>query len=105
KGRPAAPTSYSDSKGRLVVDRLRKKGFQIAFYSHAEAILRSDFPAALCELEMGLRDLRIPVEDLVRGGGGEAKMTQQLRRQFQELGWRKHKFEIKKLIDGVERGS
>ncbi len=93
------------NKGRSVISRLRRKGFQIAFFSHAEAILRTDFPEVLTEVATVLRKLSISVEDLVRGGGGESKMTQSLRRSFRELGWGKHKFEIKKLIDGKERES
>jgi len=52
-----------------------------------------------------LNDLQIPIEDLVRGGGGETKFTQSLRRKLNSLGWNKHKFEIKKLIDGTPRES
>jgi len=88
-----------------LIDRLRKKGFEFAYCSHAEAILCADFPEALIDLATVLRELSIAVEDLVRGGGGEAKMTQGLRRRFRDLGWKKHEFEIKKLIDGTERES
>ncbi len=41
----------------------------------------------------------------MRGGGGEAEPTQELRRALATLGWHKHTFEIKKLIDGVPRES
>lgn len=53
-----------------------------------------------------LLDIRIPVEELIRGGGGEGEITQRMRRAFTETyGWRKHSFEIKKIIDGEERES
>lgn len=87
------------------LDELRAKGFQVEFHSHSKAILNIDYPAALSELEHVLRTLSIPIESLVRGGGGEAEVTQGLRRQLAHLGWRRHSFEIKKLIDGVERES
>jgi hypothetical protein len=67
--------------------------------------LNIDYPTALGELEHVLSALSIPIESLVRGGGGEAEVTQGLRRQLAHLGWRRHSFEIKKLIDGVERES
>jgi hypothetical protein len=85
--------------------QLREKGYQIEFYSHAEAILRVDFRKPVKELRSVLVDLRIPVESLVRGGGGEAAITQGLRKSLALLEWKKHTFEIKKLIDQKERES
>lgn len=70
-----------------------------------EAILNIDYPTALGELDDVLGSLSIPIESLIRGGGGEAEVTQGLRRQLAHLCWRRHSFEIKKLIDGVERES
>jgi hypothetical protein len=84
---------------------LRAKGYQLEFYSHAEAILRVDFRVAAKELQSVLATLRIPVESLVRGGGGEAAITQGLRKSLAALEWKKHTFEIKKLIDKKERES
>ena len=81
------------------------RNFQIEFHSHAEAILNVDFPEALVELVDVLHDLVITVESLVRGGGGEHPLTQGVRRKLARLSWVKHNFEIKKLIDGVERES
>jgi len=88
-----------------VFDKAEKKGFEIEFHSHAKAILADDFPQAVTELDSALEKISIPIEDLVRGGGGEAKVTQSLRRKLSSLGWQKHEFEIKKLIDGKERES
>ncbi|MFZ5491943.1 MAG: BglII/BstYI family type II restriction endonuclease [Pseudomonadota bacterium] len=73
---------------------------------HAEAILKHDMPEAATELEGVLSAIAIPVEELVRGGGGEGAMTQRLRRALADIyGWRKHNFEIKKIVDGVEKES
>lgn len=55
--------------------------------------------------EAALKNLAIPIEDIVGGGGGETKHTQSLRRALNSVGWKKHEFEIKKLIDGKERES
>lgn len=41
----------------------------------------------------------------MRGGGGEGEMTQRLRRALADFGWRKHNFEIKKIVDGEEKES
>jgi hypothetical protein len=70
--------------------------------SHSEAILASDFPEALGEIEAILADFRINVEEIVRGGGGETPFTQRLRRALTERGWTKREFRVRKLIDEVE---
>lgn len=88
-----------------VLTSLIKAGFQVEYHSHARAILQGDFPEALGEIEAALSGLAIPIEDIVGGGGGETKHTQSLRRAFDAVGWKKHVFEIKKLIDGIERES
>ena len=83
----------------MFLERLQRHDFQIEFRSHAAAILSVDFPAALLELENALRSLSIPIDELVRSGGGEAKGTQRLRRSLTNLGWGKGVFEIKKTIN------
>lgn len=82
---------------------LTAKGFQIEFHSHAKAILAIDFPEALSELEQSLIDLTIPIEEIIAGGGGEAKGTQRLRKALTNRHWLKTKFEIKKVINNRER--
>jgi len=86
-------------------DKLIDKGFQIEFHSHAKAILSVDFPAAIAELENVLAALTIPVEEIIRSGGGETKGTQRLRRALSEAAWRKVNFIIEKTINGVRRES
>lgn len=86
--------------------KLKKRGFQIVTLHHAEAILKHDMTDAVTELEKVLLNVEIPVEELVRGGGGEGEMTQRLRRALaDECGWKKHSFEIKKIVDGEEKES
>jgi len=84
---------------------LRNKGFQIEFLSHAKAILEADFPQVLVELVGALDALTIPIEEIVGSGGGETRGTQRLRRALAGAGWNKVVFEIKKMINGVERES
>lgn len=84
---------------------LRAKAFDIRFVSHAESILRGDFPAALTELATVLDALVLPITEIIGSGGGETKFTQRLRRALAGLGWRKHVFEIGRTIDGVPRES
>lgn len=86
-------------------DALREAGFQIEFHSHAEAILGVDFPDVAAQLEATLLTSVIPIEEIVGSGGGETKGTQRLRRALHEHGWRKHKFEVTRSIDGVARES
>lgn len=84
---------------------LSARGFQIEFHSHASAIISVDFPDALIELETALTNLTISIEEIIAGGGGETKGTQRLRKALDAAGWRKTKFEIKKIINGKERES
>jgi hypothetical protein len=86
-------------------ERLREKGFQILFLSHAEAILSVDFPQAVAELEAALLASTIPIEEIVAGGGGESKGTQRLRKALAAAQWPKFTFTIEKRINGVPRES
>lgn len=65
---------------------------------HAEAILRVDMPGAAKELEDALLSLEVPVTELVAGGGGEAPVTQRLRKTLNDHGWTKHNITIGKII-------
>jgi hypothetical protein len=87
-------------------EKLKKKGFQVLALHHAEAILKHDMASAVTELENVLLDITLPVSELVHGGGGEGELTQRLRKRLSEdYGWKKHIFEIKKIVDGVEKES
>lgn len=86
-------------------EKLKKAGFEVLTLHHAEAILKHDMASAAEEIESVLMGAALPVEELVRGGGGEGELTQRLRRALSDLGWKKHCFEIKKIVDGVEKES
>ncbi len=85
--------------------KLLGMGFQIEFHSHAMAILSVDFPAAVAELEEVLSGITIPIEEIIRSGGGETKGTQRLRRGLTYADWRKVNFVIEKTINGIRRES
>lgn len=86
-------------------ERLLERGYQVEFRSHARAILGVDFPGAAEELEAALLDATIPIEEIIAGGGGEAKGTQRLRRALSGAGWRKMEFVVETRINGVARES
>lgn len=86
-------------------ERLVAKGFEVTFASHAAAILGADFPDIVRDLEEALLSVSLPITEIVGSGGGEAQLTQRLRRGFHELGWRKRNVEMKKIVDGVEKES
>ena len=88
-----------------MLDLLRAAGFQVGFHSHAEAILGVDFGEVAAQLEGILATATIPIEEIIGSGGGETKGTQRLRRALHDHGWRKHKFEVQRTIDGVARES
>jgi len=84
-------------------EKLKSAGFQVEFQSHADAILMGDFPSVQGELEEILLAATIPVEEIIAGGGGEAKGTQRLRRGLQGKEWVTTEFVVKKLINEVPR--
>lgn len=79
---------------------LLAKGFDIETRNHAGAILRSDFPDAVREIETALLAVSIPAEELIASGGGEAQSTQRLRRALAAEGWPKHQFDFQMVVDG-----
>jgi len=91
--------------GTNVFRPLEDTGYEVAFHSHAEAILTVDFPAVLEELAEVLGGLTIPIEEIIGSGGGETKGTQRLRRGLAAKGWAKRSFRIDKTINGVPRES
>jgi len=90
-----------------VFDRLRANGFDVLALHHAEAIITHDMPESERNIENVLLDLKIPVTELVGGGGGEALGTQRIRRALANLGWVKRNISVKKSVrwegDGDER--
>ncbi len=88
-----------------MLESLKSRGFQVLCQSHAEAILRLDFPDPLNELERAFEGMTLPIEEIIGSGGGETKWTQRLRRALAELGWEKKNFRIEKTINGEPRES
>lgn len=87
-------------------EQMKEKGFQIVALHHAEAILSMDMPEAIEDIQNVCMEIVLPIGEMVKGGGGEAHITQRIRRTFHDKhGWKKHNFEIKKIIDGVEKGA
>ena len=86
-------------------EKLKKAGFQVKTLHHAEAILKHDMKEVVVDLERVLLSVSIPIEELVRGGGGEGELTQRIRKALTDRKWEKHVFEIKKIVDGKERES
>lgn len=80
---------------------LVQNGFDISCRAHANAILAVDFPQAEDEITSVLQEFRIDVPELVAGGGGEASITQRLRRALSSIGWMKENFSVMKTINGV----
>lgn len=83
-------------------ERLTGNGFDVAIRNHAGAILSVDFPDIAEELEDALLEVKIPAEELIGSGGGEAQSTQRLRRRLYEADWPKHNFDFKLIVDGIE---
>ena len=80
---------------------LQKMGYQVKALSHARAILGVDFPEVESELTEVLKGFKIPVKELIAGGGGEAKGTQRLRNALAERLWPKFHFNVERKINGT----
>ncbi len=89
----------------MLFQALCERGFEVMCVSHAEAILRIDFPVVAAELENTLLNATIPIEEIIASGGGETKGTQRLRNALRKLGWPKFTFIVEKRINGVPRES
>lgn len=79
-------------------ERLKERGFDVLALHHAEAIISRDMTIAETEIETALLALDIPVTEIVAGGGGEAGLTQRLRRGLAERGWIKRNIQVRKLV-------
>jgi hypothetical protein len=87
-------------------EKIKRRGFQVLPLHHAEAILKYDMGTAVKELQAVLADIAIPVEELIRGGGGEGALTQRLRKALADVhGWKKHSFQIQRIVDGEPKES
>jgi len=82
-----------------ILERLKDAGFDVLLLHHAEAILLHDMPQAITDIEETLLSIRIPIVELVQGGGGATKLTQRLRNDLSRKGWLKKRIEIKKLVN------
>ncbi|ARE42143.1 hypothetical protein RGUI_4002 [Rhodovulum sp. P5] len=82
---------------------LRERGFDVLTRNHAGAILAHDFPAETAELVQALLAHRIALAEIVGGGGGESGQTQRLRHSLADMGWAKHSFAVRTMVDGIER--
>jgi hypothetical protein len=90
----------------MMFEKLIERGFEIITLHHAEAILSHDMIEEIGQLEELLSNLIIPAKNLIASGGGESETTQELRKKLSNrYGWEKHKFEIRKIVDGEEKES
>jgi hypothetical protein len=80
---------------------ISKLGFDLEFTYHADAILGVHFPDAMQELDEIFSRIRIPITELVGGGGGETRATQRLRQELNAQGWKKRNFAVEKKIGGI----
>jgi hypothetical protein len=80
---------------------LLSRGYDLKTLQHARSILSSEFQEAVSELQEVLFPIRIPIEELVFGGGGKTEVVKRIENRFNQAGWVKHNFNLTKLVDGV----
>lgn len=83
----------------VVFSRLRENNFDLRFTYHADAILHQDFPRAAQELDQIISGISIQIAELIRGGGGEAQVTQRLRGSLNQQDWKKRNFRVERKIN------
>lgn len=88
-----------------MLEDLRSRGFECEFVCHAGAILERDFPSAVEDISEILNAFDVPITEIVGSGGGETKGTQRMRKAFAGAGWKKKCYQIRKIINDVERES
>jgi hypothetical protein len=87
------------------ISALIDQGFNVQYLSHAKSILSGEFAPQLDELARMLKELTLPITEIIGSGGGETLFTQRMRRALSDLGWIKHNFVISKAVDGAQRES
>lgn len=78
---------------------LKARGFDVSYTYHADAIFGVHFPEAVEELERICGAIGAPMSELMGSGGGEAQVTQRLRRNLAACGWLKTNFDVQKSIN------
>jgi hypothetical protein len=86
-----------------MLQALADHGFDVLTRNHAAAILAQDFADDLAPLVAELLAFRIGMAEVIGGGGGESGQTRRLRHALAAAGWRKHRFTVQTIVDGVER--
>jgi len=90
----------------MIFGKLRSDGFDVDVRWHADAILRTDFPEAEKELEeIIFAHAWTTIPEVIRGGGGMARITRRLGRALTGRGWKRREFRIVTRVDGEERSS
>ena len=96
-------TAAGERGGVAPLAALRRAGFDVRTRNHAEAILAHDFAAPLAALVDALLAFRVSAAEILGSGGGQAASTMRLRDGLYELGWVKHEFRTRTVVDGVTR--
>ncbi|WP_407495178.1 BglII/BstYI family type II restriction endonuclease [Pseudooceanicola sp. MF1-13] len=89
--------------GGGMFEQLQDHGFDVAVTNHAGAILTHDFASEAAALAERLSGFSVSMAELIGGGGGESGQTQRLRHALHDAGWRKHRFHVQTIVDGIER--
>ena len=70
-------------------DVLNVNGYEIYFTRFSDSIIKDHFVEAVADLQSVLEEFEIQEKQIIAGGGGLSSITQSLRNELYEKGWRK----------------
>lgn len=97
RARAASHLSDADLRGRVSDDIL--DSYKVHQWKHAGAILATDFPGELRDIEEVLRAVRLRKNFILDPGGGKSGYSQALDTAFRARGWAPKRWDTEILID------
>lgn len=74
--------------------------YDVREWNHASAILKSDFPKEMEELELVLSSFRLTKTSILTPGGRKSPIAMAVNGMFSDLGWAEKQFDISINVDG-----
>ena len=89
----------------MTFSKFIQSNYEIHEWRHATAILRTDFPQELAEIQAVLDDFRLRKSWIEVGGGRKSKVAEFIDSHLVANGWLAKRFDTKLVVDGAETAS